>query len=429
MPATVAFFLGSGCSFPSGQPGVAALTDALFSEDVFLMEAPDPMSGFLLGLEGSYPRWGTKSDFGQEAQSFGEESLLPWRGPAASVQQFLRYLMDISEWPRPPNYEDLCGLLRVVGGAIYKGTNDPLVHAFFARHDLARRLAELKFPEGHRYHDDDIAGQLATVEDFVGWCIARHLLLEPELRGYEALSHTLHALRARRSRFHFVTTNYDCNIERLLAREGIPFHDGLIGKRAVDMSNGAWRCGNAFRFFRSRSPAVVKLHGSINLYACHDVNGSGNAMFAITEQALTPAEAFTRYIDVPGAGRMTPKGAPEMLRGSLSKAHEYSYDAYSQLLVGFEAVLERADVLVISGFGWADEAIAARLIRYAYEPDKALLILDGAAPEPAVVRTGWVSRHRAGKPGEGKSVSIHREHLSAMNPTSLIGIIDDCCAV
>lgn len=422
MAEQVAFFLGSGCSRPSGQPMVEDLTRDMLSRELYLMEALDEESAFRHSLEGSYPLWGTLNELRAFDATAAIEQLVPLRKPAASIQAFLRYIAELPSWVQEPNYEDVCGLLKVIAGAIRRRTNDPLINNFLENHHIVDRLAGIEFPASHRYFNMDAAEQLMVVEDFVGWLITKRIRIDPPLDGYEAFAYALTGLRERGCKSHFITTNYDCNIERLLTQMKVPFHDGFPSNRYSDGEGRSWRAGNQLRFFGARSGALIKLHGSINWFRTHDTFGSGAGVFAVSDPELPPEDGFRASIYVQ-PHNFTSKHSPEMLRGSMSKAHEYSYGIYAQLFTAFEIALSRARLVVVAGFGWNDEGIAARLIRFAHVKGKKLLVLDGSQPAPAVIANRWTSPHLVGDVNDGRSVSIHRQYISSMKEDELLAMI------
>jgi hypothetical protein len=112
-----------------------------------------------------------------------------------------------------------------------------------------------------------------------------------------------------------------------------------------------------------------------------------------------------------------------MLRGSMSKAHVYAYTIYADLFFAFQMALSRARLVVVAGFGWNDEGIAARLTRFALGEGKKLLILDGSQPAPAFVARDWTNPHFVGDINDGRQVSIHRQHMSSMKGDELLAMI------
>ena len=399
---------------------VGDLTEDMLTRELYLLDALDYFLAFVDGIEGSYPRWGTLEEATALARTGDVEQLILRKKPAASIQAFLRYIAELPSWPRKPNYEDVCGLLNVIAGAFSRRTNDPLINRFLEEHNIVDRLAAIEFPPSHRYFDLDVVEQLMVIEDFVGWLVAKRIQIAPPLTGYEAFAFAITGLRERGYKSHFITTNYDCNIERLLTQMKIPFHDGFPSDKYLDDSERNWRAGNRLGFFGARSSALIKLHGSINWFHTHDTQGSG--VFAVSDPALSPEDGFKASINMQPHD-FTPMHAPEMLRGSLSKAHVYAYGIYADLFVAFERALSRARLVVVAGFGWSDEGIAARLTRFALGEGKKLLILDGSQPAPAFVTADWTNPYFVGDINDGKQISVHRQHMSSMKEGELLAMI------
>ncbi|MCG8448404.1 MAG: SIR2 family protein, partial [Pirellulales bacterium] len=416
------FFLGSGCSFPSGQPSVHELTHLVLYGKLHLMGSIDPAALFIETLRQHYPLWGYRESL---VEGYPKD-LNPWRRPAESIQVFLRKIADWEYWSVSPNYEDLSGLLRTVSGALYQGINDPLVECIRRGTQLDEAIASLEFPEGHNFHDLPLSEKICIVEDFIGWVLARRIENAPELRGYESIIEALDALRSCGDSFEFATTNYDCNIEQLLRTNGIEYSDGFSGIEAPDDCGRTWRVGNEFRFTESGTVPVLKLHGSTNWFGCYDENGSGSSAFAVCEPTLDSEAAFLSRISIPTGHIFTPKQSPQMMRGSLSKASEYSYGIHSALLAQLELMMERSKLLVIAGFGWSDEALVARFIRYAHRDGKSLLVLDGSDPDPALANQVDITHQMVGGVGEGRPISLHRAHMSDVSGALLADLIQGC---
>lgn len=401
---------------------VGDLTRDMLTRELYLMEGLDDQSAFYYGLDGSYPRWGTVEELQAFDPKATTEQLAPWRTPAASIQAFLRYIAELPSWVQKPNYEDVCGLLSVIAGASRRRTNDPLINSFLEEHHIVARLAAIKFPSNHRYFNMDPAEQLMVIEDFVGWLVAKRIQIAPPLNGYEAFASAVKGLGKRGYKSHFVTTNYDCNIERLLTQIEVPFHDGFPSGRYLDDAGRSWRVGNHLVFFGARSSALLKLHGSINWFRAHDTLGSDAGVFAVGDPELSADDGFKASIHMPPCN-FSSKHSPEMLRGSMSKAHVYAYGIYAELFSAFEIALSRVRLVVVAGFGWNDEGIAARLLRFANTEGKKLLILDGSEPAPAVVVNNWLNPHFFGDLNDGEKISIHRQHMSSMKGDELLTLI------
>ena len=116
-----------------------------------------------------------------------------------------------------------------------------------------------------------------------------------------------------------------------------------------------------------------------------------------------------------------------MLRGSISKAMDYSYGPYSQLLNAFEETLRISDLVVVAGFGWSDQAIASRLFRYAFVQNGNLLAIDGDSPL-AISKGPGFSEKRIAPPGEQsldyQPFAIIPEHMSHLGA----GMLSDALA-
>lgn len=422
MGKKVLFFIGSGCSFLTGQPSVAGLSEDVLNGEMYIMDRLDPEGCFLDGLSDYYPRWGPKADFGDQASM----DIAAWRRPAESIQCLLREVAKWEWWTRNPNYEDLSGILRIIAGTLHQGTNDPSVECLLCTTEFLNAVQSLDFPQGHRFHDYSLNQKVSVVEDFIGWTVARRILIDPTLDGYDSFMHAVGWLSCGGHDVHLATTNYDCNLEKLLTAHEITYDDGFVGDQGEDSDGRIWRLGNEFRFFETKSTPLLKLHGSSNWFSCFDEHGSGSSALAICDPTLPPELGFMSRITSSSQHLFTPKQSPEVMRGALSKAFEYSYGVYSMLLANLERMLSHADLLVVAGFGWSDEALVARFIRFAHTNGKSLLALDGSQPDSAVSKVREVDRRMLGQVGEGKPISVHRAHMSSIAGEDLVSVMRSC---
>jgi hypothetical protein len=79
--------------------------------------------------------------------------------------------------------------------------------------------------------------------------------------------------------------------------------------------------------------------------------------------------------------------------------------------------------MVVAGFGWSDEGIAARLIRFATVQERVLLVLDGSQGDPAISRATNFSDEMIGPCGSVRGVRVYRHHMSSIAPDRLVSLI------
>ncbi|WP_018983681.1 SIR2 family protein [Salinimonas chungwhensis] len=259
--------------------------------------------------------------------------------------------------------------------------NDPFVNHFIKVKNISEKIKKINIP--YQFYESEIFHEkLVATQEFIGWGIANKIRYIPEPDGYEAFSKILICLRNKNKKFHILTTNYDQNIENIAANLGLNLDDGF-SSRKVRASNGdRWEVGYRFRFFKSRKPNLIKLHGSINWFLCDNPLLADNYIVGKHNELIHPLDAAFSRILVDDTA-YTPCYAPWMLRGSITKTESYFKDINISLQKGLYQFLDKIDVLVVSGFGFSDVALSKLILDFAYEPRKSLLILDGSE-SPAI---------------------------------------------
>jgi hypothetical protein len=422
---TISFFIGSGCSLPSGQPSVTQITEACFDGEYYLGEPIDHYNSFFIGLEDYLPKWYTIDDFGDVTLEEDKKMLEDLKKPVKSIQLFLQKFALLPYWKEKPNYEDISGILNLISQAIHFNENNFLVDYFLEKSDFVAMVEEIQFPEPHRFNVYPLYRKLFAINDFISFVIAKNIIIKPELKGYDSLEYAVKKFRNEGYKVNFITTNYDCNLERLFEQNKLKYTNGFCGVDVKDDLNQDWKLLHKFDFFEDESKIqLIKIHGSINWYYLKDVYASGGIKFGKTNIDLTPEKAIEGYIQDVGA-KYTPIGAPSMLIGNLSKAYAYSYDTYSQLLFAFEQAISNTDVFVVSGFGWSDKPLASRLTRNITENSK-ILIFDGDEFDPAIrkfIPYDSPSRAIIGNYGEGKPISIFPSFMSSIKKEALYDVV------
>ncbi len=424
----ISFFIGSGSSLPSGQPSVDDITKACLEDEIYLIEPIDLSHAFQLELDDCLPQWGTKKDF--EKKSGGRKTkkdLKPWRDPAISIQRFLKEMVLLEDWSKPPNYEDISGILNLMINHFYLRQNNPFVVSFIQKHNIATLLENIDFPSHHRFHKYPIGKKLLLIDDFIGWVVSSRLKSKPKLLGYESLVNAIKELSAKEVQLDFITTNYDLNLELLFQKHKLSFTDGFVGEVVEDDIDQEWRIGNKFQFFTEKAIQLIKLHGSINWFALKDVHTiAGNTLGVVSDFKIEPSSAFCSTIQEIGP-LYTPEHGPEMLRGNLSKAHEYSYTIFSQLLNAFVYALNTSRLLVISGYGWSDEPLNARLLSFAGRDENKIIIFDGNIDKPAIrniIDYGAINNKLIGDLNEDKPIVIYPSFVSDLKERELLEVIE-----
>ncbi len=347
--------------------------------------------------------------------------------PAKSVQHFIRHLSKSLPWSRSPNYEDISGVLRNVISSCVHDQNDPLSNAFLQDRRIVELLQGMSFPVWHRFHDYPLVERLRVIEDYVGWVSASLIKTLPQLVGYENLVELCDWFSEHSLTWNIMTTNYDCNIERVFNPSKISFSDGFVeglswGDETLplyDCNGRRWKTFESFTSSESSErPMLIKLHGSLNWHLLKDLT---SGLTVVGSSPLNVGPTYGRHIKVrspPYASFLSPE-SPLMLRGSLSKAADYHYGIFADLQRAFEEMLLRTDVVVVAGFGWSDEVISQKLGKYITSPKRILLVFDGSSDGAAILRGGLFAagnrlNRLVGGLHDRRPVIVYPKHLSEL---------------
>jgi hypothetical protein len=180
-----------------------------------------------------------------------------------------------------------------------------------------------------------------------------HALSKPTSSNTGSLVAFFSGLLPHLESWSIATLNHDLNIEHALAQLQIPFSDGFPGTNAVrDFSPRSFQSGNG----------LLKLHGGID-WRWHPSRNR-----------------WVRIVDSSGLDAQESPEEPMILVGTYTKLEDYNYAIFPKLISAFDQALERADWVVVCGYGFKDPGINSRLIlEFSFEPRKELLVIH---PEP-----------------------------------------------
>ena len=147
------------------------------------------------------------------------------------------------------------------------------------------------------------------------------------------------------------TLNHDVSVETALRRSGTRFSDGFSRPYGtLRIWNDSYEPGLARLF---------KLHGSVDWYR-YNLPGD-DWLGQVTARAVDdPNHAHGpsgEEIDVPA-------GRPEILTGTFNKILGYATGIYADQHYRFHESLQKADRLLVIGYGFRDKAINARIVSW-----------------------------------------------------------------
>ncbi len=155
-----------------------------------------------------------------------------------------------------------------------------------------------------------------------------------------------------------VTLNHDTLIERVLAAQKIEYHDGF---GAPDGEIARWEPQG---LFETERPKLLKLHGSLDW--CYD--GHKLTKVLIGDRDHAKSKDGTR-LEFPSR--------PLCLTGTFNKMVDYCKDPFHTMHFLFRRLLQKCDLLVVSGFSFGDKGINTTLAQCFGENDRLrMLVLD-----------------------------------------------------
>lgn len=219
---------------------------------------------------------------------------------------------------------------------------------------------------------------------FIEEAVAQQLAMERPIVGLALLDELLN-LDAENP-LHIVTLNHDTLLERHLAKYGIA--DGF-----VQMSTGAERF-DALSFEGKPASRVrlLKPHGSINWFRYKAANESDLAVKVLSNDR-------DRVKGSNGEDLMPPVERL-LLAGTTNKELAYGSGIFLELMYQFHRRLTDTNLLIVSGYGFADKGINNRLWAWLdSRPENRMLVLHAKMEE----------LHRKAKPSFSINLKRHKE--------------------
>ncbi|MBW7997704.1 MAG: hypothetical protein FVQ81_14240 [Candidatus Glassbacteria bacterium] len=338
----VALLTGAGISYGCGLPTVEVLTQSLFEEE-----------------------WHNHTDEcfypGIHPNPYYQKENLVYR-----IKPFLRILYNYAEKYLgnrnlgKPTYEDLFYLAAQISDEVSGMIINPAISLFF---DAVNKQANNLYKPlgvGHRaltlrylsektthYIQDVVQNKLSTN------AVPENLDLILEMASDEAIT-----------RLDIYTLNHDLLIENLFAQNEIEYAD------CFDKPTGDIRRYNSSTYDSEVKVKLYKLHGSINWYMF---------MNQKIEQPLSyigmPTINDVNHCKDSNGNLITNiSGRPYFLTGTYNKIFDYDLGLYAEILTRFQNSIEEHDKLIVSGYGWKDQSINRRILRWIYSNDNRKII-------------------------------------------------------
>lgn len=319
------FFFGSGISRPSEIPGVKEITDSLLKEE-----------------------W--------SHQTWNRFSLFP-HGNREYAEQLQRILIEAKVYADKSfksnglnecNYEDLFFICDELLKYFNKYSRNPFIY------DMHKNLLclldkttchPLRKPQSREKSISDCMNLIVSV-------VYELLDAEKEIKGLELLKDAI--LSNRFEDLAIFTLNHDTLIENYLRQEGIQYNDGF------DSIDGDVRFFNMDSFGADRVN-IYKLHGSVNWFLFDFANGKvsqrpiGIPLIRDVEHCYN-ARGDRLYL--------RNNGLPFILAGTNNKVYSYYLSIYEDMFECFKNELKKTNVVVMSGYGWNDNAVSTMMFKW-----------------------------------------------------------------
>lgn len=309
--------------------------------------------------------------------------------PTPTIQRFLRFLKGLAdagfakEGRDEANYEDLfyiCKQLQEHEDGI--GRNMSILPFL---ESIRLSLGQFGINEGHHTgmlsHLFELASSACTLIQSV---VRIELHTDKEPVGLDLIP----AL-ARGNDTTIVTLNHDLLVERVLKDAGISYRDGF------GEPDGDVRWFDEKQLEPQNVTRLMKPHGSIDWFFFFP---KGNT----SKPPGTAIPLNNRRVDARTSDGflLSNYGNPEFLTGVGNKINSYNSGIYAEMMFRLHEALKTERQIIMSGYGWADQGINARLIDWLSKDRKRKIFLLHERPEEFVNRQSPL-RHR-------------REHLIEM---------------
>jgi hypothetical protein len=165
------------------------------------------------------------------------------------------------------------------------------------------------------------------------------------------------------------TLNHDVVIEHWFRTRGTRYSDGFGD------TFGTLRVWNDS--FEVPNRKLLKLHGSIDWWRYDLTRNGWMGQFTARPTDSDPFHArgpAGELLEYPAGGR------PQILTGTFNKILQYGSGIYADQHFRFHESLAASDVLVVTGYGFRDKAVNARIVAWAERPGDRRMVVVHASP-------------------------------------------------
>ncbi|MDX9696824.1 MAG: SIR2 family protein [Bacteroidales bacterium] len=276
-----------------------------------------------------------------------------------SIQKFLFYLKDIIDEyhnrlkiPYETNYEELYYLLYQIEKSEEKEYENPAIYPLI-------KNIELIFKDEISFHDNDLERYVRESKRYIHY-IVYHLLQKSngKLDQFNIIS----KVQEFAMQIDIFSLNHDILLETYFENNSISFNYGFEPDESICVFN-------VELFEKKNSINLYKLHGSLDWFRFQNQKESN-----IYRVPLNYNLQIDRYNTLDNRLQTT-NGIPMFLIGTFNKMLNYLGDIYEILFDIFKKQILNSDLLIISGYGFNDKGINARISHFIKQPNKKIVIV------------------------------------------------------
>ncbi|MCK4339262.1 MAG: SIR2 family protein [Candidatus Cloacimonetes bacterium] len=268
-----------------------------------------------------------------------------------------------------PNYEDLYFIVSQLHDEIY-GEQENLIIDDYLNNIKVHKDIVLDAVNKPFYYDFSFEDLIDETMTYITNIVSKLLYLPTEDISYLNLLKNIHDDEDL-EKIDIFSLNHDTLLERYLNKNKINFCDGFEEK------NGDFRILKVKLFEQNNRINLLKLHGSIDWSRYRENNTDWRGDFIAkyeVKYGRPPKNEKGEYLH-------PIENKPRILIGTYNKLIAYNYNEFSDLICLFKQKLNKNIILIISGYGFRDKGINAKIIEWFYSNDKNKFILIHKNPD------------------------------------------------
>lgn len=310
-------FLGSGISLESGLPKVSDLSESILNS-------------------AKHPR---ESMFLRALKNYDDKARLVGGTTYTSSKETVGEIYRDST-----SYEDLYYLCEEIALFDWGLHNNAMVSAF-----MEALIQEFSFLKSNSIQNKllEIGKYAHSAKSFINNEILVNLNTPEEIKGLDLIVQLTNNTKV--TSLEILTLNHDLLVERLFKENGIECADGF-GK-----ADGDVRWFEPDNYLSDLKVKLIKLHGSIDWYSF--------LIDGYEKMAKIECDNISEKRNLSGTRLQLLNKSPKVLSG-LNKIKYYNSGIFTDIHYYFQRALYQNSLMIMSGYGWGDDAINNRLMTW-----------------------------------------------------------------